>query len=89
MSNTLNTSHAITQNCVVIIMTKINSGIDRMPTIIDQLNKPHDNPVAKPCMRIVDATNMMKYPEHNKYAKIGRSPCASKIHDTSHENAPK
>lgn len=45
--------------------------------------------VANPCIRIVDAMNIMKYPEHSKYAKIGRSPWASRIHDTSQENAPK
>lgn len=25
-------------------MTKINSGMDNIPTTIDQLNKPHDRP---------------------------------------------
>lgn len=34
----------LTQNCVVIIITKISSGIDSMPTTIDQLNSPHDSP---------------------------------------------
>lgn len=34
----------LAQNCVVIIITKINSGIDNTPTTTDQLNKPHDKP---------------------------------------------
>lgn len=34
----------LTQNCVVIIITNINSGIDKTPTTIDQLNKPQDKP---------------------------------------------
>lgn len=40
-------------------------------------------------MRIVDATNRIKYPEQSRYDVVGRFPWASKIQEISHENAAK
>ena len=43
----------LTQNCVVISMTNINSGIDRIPTTIDQLNSPQDKPYDGKSLNVV------------------------------------
>lgn len=45
--------------------------------------------VANPCIKIVEAIKRTKYPAHNRYDGVGKSPLASKIHDISMESAAK
>lgn len=78
-----------TQYCIVIYITRHNSGIEKIPIIIDQQKRPHGRPVANPCIRIVDVTNKQKNSVHKRYDGVGKSPCDSKIHENSQENAAK
>lgn len=70
-------------------ITRNSSGIASDPITKLQLNNPQDSPVVNPCIKIVDATKRTKNIEHKKYDGTGRSPRASRIHDTSQENATK
>lgn len=77
----------LTQCCVVIIMTKANSGIERIAIITDHENNPQGSLVAKPWISIVEAMKITKKSTLKMYAETGRIPFASRIQDTSQEKA--